>query len=57
MPISEEPKLIIASDLAVAHELRKLVYATLDTPQQMDCSEEIIEVFKRITARLMDQRV
>lgn len=54
MPLSDDTKVLVASNLVVAHELRRLTLATLNVPSEMDVSEEIMDVFQRISARISD---
>jgi hypothetical protein len=54
MPLSEDAKAIIASNLVVAQELRRLVSATLNSPMKMDYCEDAINIYQRIMARLSD---
>jgi hypothetical protein len=54
MPLSDDTKAIIASNLVVAQELRRLVSATLNSPMKMDYCEDAINIYQRIMARLSD---
>ena len=54
MPLSDDTKVIVASNLVVAHELKRLTLATLNVPSEMDVSEEIMDIFQRISARISD---
>ena len=54
MGLSDDAKAIIASNLVVAQELRRLVSATLNSPMKMDYCEDAINIYQRIMARLSD---
>ena len=56
IPLSDDTKAIIASNLVVAQELRRLVSATLNSPMKMDYCEDAINIYQRIMARLSDLR-
>ncbi len=54
MPLSDDAKAIVASNLVLAQELRRLVFATLNSAMKTDYGEEMVTIYKEVTARLSD---
>lgn len=54
MPLSDDAKAIVASNLVLAQELKRLVLATLNSPMKIDYGEEMVAIYQEVMARLSD---
>lgn len=52
MPLSEDTKAIVASNLVIAQELRRLVFATQEKPVASDYSDYMLLIFSNIMKTL-----
>jgi hypothetical protein len=54
MPLSDDAKAIVVSNLVIANELRRLVLATKDSAFGNEYGHEISDIYQKIMARLSD---